>query len=808
MASKIFTVDDFSIGKDLRKGASVSDANRLRELENGFVTNGKALEKRWGTTKVAYLETGTVGLVPASGVLNTFTNDGTITHANKTLPVRYRAATSTAGLDDATSGGTYSGTKSTIFTIKIDAVGTPDTFSWRKDDGVLTSGVSITGGAQTLSDSVTITFAATTGHTLGDVWTIRTLVITPNQTVGNNVPAGAFTGSGLDDLTTGGSYTGSGTPVFTLEVEAPETAGMTAQADAGGGITTISTGTTPANGSTVVHTGTTSYNGTFVTQNTVLNTSYDIVKTFVSNEATGTWEKSPNTFKWKKDSGGYTTGIAMTTALTSFSEDVKVQWAALVGHTTGDVWTITISAVVTVVKVHFADVFNGFIYTSLEYSNGTITHHYLDGTSPTRITDENCPNTRGVLKMQQKIFAIDGDLVDFSKTGDPRDWTTASDAGFLSVGLHQAGNDDAKALGQYQQTQMVVFFVDGSQIWTVDPDPANHLYSQALPGAQCRYHRSVASLFQDLFFLSDSGPRSIAENALTSSSSEIDIGSPLDEDFRDILPIVPSDTPLGLFFRTAGQYWLINGSTVFVFTLSKTARISAWGVYEFPWEISDVAELDGQLYLRSGRNLFLYDRDVNTDAGDTVGSATADSDNTGLDDATSGGTFTSAPDVVFTVEIDAEGTPDTFKWKKNSGAYTTGVSITGAAQTLSDGVTITFTATTGHTLGDVWTIDTGHIAFEMTAELSFLDARLPSILKQWGGMDFVGLGTARISIKWDPNNASNITAERSFTGDSQGNDFSPIEISSVSLSLVIKNKLDERFRVDRISILYDALGPV
>jgi hypothetical protein len=532
------------------------------------------------------------------------------------------------------------------------------------------------------------------------------------------------------------------------------------------------------------------------------------VKAFVADEATGTWEKSPNTFKWKKDSGAYTTGVAMTTALTTVSEGVKVQFAALVGHTSGDVWTITISAVVTVTKVHFADVFNGFIYTSLEYSNGTITHHYLDGTSPTRITDANCPNTRGVLKMQQKIFAIDSEVVDFCATGDPRDWTTGSDAGFIAAGLHQAGNDDARALGQYQQTQMVVFFVDGSQIWTVDPDPANHVYTQALPGAQCRYHRSVASLFQDLFFLSDSGPRSIAENALTSSSSEIDIGSPLDEDFRDILPIVPSDVPFGLFFRAAGQYWVINGDTAYVFTLSKTARISAWSIYEFPWDISDAAELDGLLYFRSGRNIFLFDRDVNTDAGDTVGDATADSDNTGLDDATSGGTFTSSPDAVFTIEITAEGTPDTFKWKKDSGAYTTGVSITGSAQTLSDGVTVTFAATTGHTLADVWTIDTGHIAYEFEAEWPFLDARLPSVVKMWQGMDFVGTGTARISLKWDPNNASNVTGEKLFTNDSQGNDLSPIEISSVSLSMIIKNKLDERFRVDRVSVLYDSLGPL
>lgn len=74
----------------------------------------------------------------------------------------------------------------------------------------------------------------------------------------------------------------------------------------------------------------------------------------------------------------------------------------------------------------------------------------------------------------------------------------------------------------------------------------------------------------------------------------------------------------------------------------------------------------------------------------------------GLNDITWGGTITLAASAVFEVAIDAEGSPDTFKWRKDGGAWTTGVSITGSAQTLSDGVEVTFAATTGHTLADAW----------------------------------------------------------------------------------------------------------
>ena len=77
---------------------------------------------------------------------------------------------------------------------------------------------------------------------------------------------------------------------------------------------------------------------------------------------------------------------------------------------------------------------------------------------------------------------------------------------------------------------------------------------------------------------------------------------------------------------------------------------------------------------------------------------------TGLDDLTSGGVYNGATNSTYTVEIDAEGAPDTFRWRKGAGAWTAAVPITGAAQTLAEGVTIAFLATTGHTLTDSWAI--------------------------------------------------------------------------------------------------------
>lgn len=77
-----------------------------------------------------------------------------------------------------------------------------------------------------------------------------------------------------------------------------------------------------------------------------------------------------------------------------------------------------------------------------------------------------------------------------------------------------------------------------------------------------------------------------------------------------------------------------------------------------------------------------------------------------LDDCTSSGTYTGLTSKEYIIQIDAEGTPDTFKWSNNNGdGWTEGVAITGSMQTLSSGVQVSFAATTGHTLGDYWCVN-------------------------------------------------------------------------------------------------------
>lgn len=264
-----------------------------------------------------------------------------------------------------------------------------------------------------------------------------------------------------------------------------------------------------------------------------------------------------------------------------------------------------------VAKIHYADVFNGYVYAAAQYNDGSIKHHYLDGTSPTHIADTNCPNTAAVVKKSSKIFATSGDVVRFCKTSTPRDWTTASDAGFLGVGIQQSGSVNPTALGEYAGN-LVVFFKDSAQVWSVDPDPAKMAFIQGMD-VGCPYPSGAANMAGDVFFASYDGIRSITTQSTTGNLIDVDVGSPIDSLVKPAF--TPDSSIRAFYFRGGGQYWAMKGSTAYVYSFSRTSKISAWSRYTFPFAITDVTELDGDLYFRSGNTVYKLDENAYTDAG-------------------------------------------------------------------------------------------------------------------------------------------------------------------------------------------------
>jgi hypothetical protein len=196
---------------------------------------------------------------------------------------------------------------------------------------------------------------------------------------------------------------------------------------------------------------------------------------------------------------------------------------------------------------------------AVKFSVNTGTHTV----SSTQITDVNCPKTGKMVTAGERVYAIsdDGLNVRFCKVGDPTDWTTAGNAGFLPVSRHFGGGQRAYGLGLYQG-QLAVFTDQSIQLWTIDPDPTAMALDRVVDGVGTRHHKSIVSLNGDLLFQSETGVRSLTTLANALFPTDVDLGLPIRS-----LTVSPRATTrfslgsyepavIGLAASPFSQYWV------------------------------------------------------------------------------------------------------------------------------------------------------------------------------------------------------------------------------------------------------------
>jgi hypothetical protein len=248
-----------------------------------------------------------------------------------------------------------------------------------------------------------------------------------------------------------------------------------------------------------------------------------------------------------------------------------------------------------------------------------------------QVQDANCPNSKYVVLASSKIFASDTDIVRFSATSNPMDWTSEADAGFLASGLQTYGANPATAMGLYR-SNLVVFNSEGLQMWQLDEDPANMNLLTALPIGSI-WHKALAPVNNDLFFLAAQGVRTMGITGGSGNAEAGDVGMPIDQLVQLGVAYCQANgtEPLATYYPSAGQYWIhFPGwdssayfkaqtgsyaahspsitSTVFVYTMNRTGEVGAWSRYLFPFATIDAfCQLNDQLYIRSGDDILMVD---------------------------------------------------------------------------------------------------------------------------------------------------------------------------------------------------------
>ena len=220
----------------------------------------------------------------------------------------------------------------------------------------------------------------------------------------------------------------------------------------------------------------------------------------------------------------------------------------------------------------------------------------------------NSENPQSLLTYQEKLFAGAGPVLFFSAISDPRDFGTGAGSGFIDMSTHARGSDQITALVRYQQFA-AIFSRRTIQIWFLDPDPSLSRQVQVLTNTGASTANSIIEFGDsDVFYVDQSGIRSLRARDSSNNAFTTDIGSPIDALVVQALCDCPDGTPpvTTVVDPQDGRVWLAFGETIFVFSYFPGSQVSAWSEYRPGFRVDDLVEFEDRIYARSRDSFYVY----------------------------------------------------------------------------------------------------------------------------------------------------------------------------------------------------------
>ncbi len=214
-----------------------------------------------------------------------------------------------------------------------------------------------------------------------------------------------------------------------------------------------------------------------------------------------------------------------------------------------------------------------------------------------------------------------------SALDDPKDWKPSGiGVFFIDMSNNTNGTEDLVAAAPYQG-KLAVFSRSSCQIWAIDVDPQNNALSQVVLNTGTVAPGSVISYGElDVFYLSDSGIRSLKARDSSSQAQVADVGVNIDTIVSEKLSAIPEST----IFNTAcsvieprDNRLIMNVyDKMFVLSSYPTAGIQAWSTYSPEILPVKLMTIKGKMYARYGNSIYLYGGVTGNEYDDSTASMT------------------------------------------------------------------------------------------------------------------------------------------------------------------------------------------
>lgn len=213
-----------------------------------------------------------------------------------------------------------------------------------------------------------------------------------------------------------------------------------------------------------------------------------------------------------------------------------------------------------------------------------------------------------VKTIQTKMYSPSGPLLHFSGVEEPTKWTTdVIGAGFINMANQDGQSQELLAIERYY-SRCAIFARRNVQIWQIDVDPANNSQVQVLRNTGLLAPGSVEQFGDnDVFYLSDSGVRSLRARDSSIAAAVNDIGTPIDEIITQAIHDAGDDLTAqaqAIIEPIAGRYWLALADKVYAYSNFPGGKVSAWSTYSPGFVITDFGVIGNQMLCRSGNTIY------------------------------------------------------------------------------------------------------------------------------------------------------------------------------------------------------------
>lgn len=236
----------------------------------------------------------------------------------------------------------------------------------------------------------------------------------------------------------------------------------------------------------------------------------------------------------------------------------------------------------------------------------------IDGTVFGSSGNPSQPGTFAITH-KSKMHSLAGSIDYFSALNDPSKWNISNTgAGFQNLANQDAGSETLLAAGKFQGN-LVYLARRSAQVWFIDVDESKDVQLQNPQNTGTIAPKSVLSYGDlDLFYLSDSGLRSIRQMMGTSNVFVNAVGSVIDTMVTDQLRGLTETqkaAAVSVIEPVDNRFWLSLDTTTYVFSYFPEAKISAFSTYAPGVVFSDHKVIGTQIYSRAGDTIYLYGGD-------------------------------------------------------------------------------------------------------------------------------------------------------------------------------------------------------